>query len=376
MFEAPKNLFLGIYLLLNLTRQYKERNFFKLKNTDYIFTFLFASIFFSSFLAEFPGEQWHGFKSSLPLLAFGFLLARSNYTIKTLKYLFIFSIISFIPTVLFGFYELFWLHKFYFLKIHSLGHVNSSGIYTTLILSACVSISLLSDKLSKKLFFSGLAFLNYVALLFIQSRSAFAIFLIFTLSLIILFEKFRKELLISAFILLVFSYTTHTPVIEKHLNQQKMGSTLAERDMIWNVASEGIRSNLSFFGIGPNNYFLLNESFIKESLEARGAIYDSSHYKYTDLTHNIYLSFLIERGIVGLLALISLMIFWARSLFLTYTNKEELHSFFWSASFASFLSIFIVGFTHTTFVHESGLLALFFFGIHHIYLRYFSEKQI
>jgi O-antigen ligase len=374
MFEAPKNLFLGIYLILNLTRQYKERNFFKLKNTDYIFTFLFISLLFSSILAEFPGEQWHGFKSSLPLLVFGFLLARSSYKIKTLKSLFIFSIISFMPTVLFGFYELFWLHKVYFLKIHSLGHVNSSGIYTGIILSASISVSLLSDKLSKKLFFTSLAFLYYIALLFIQSRSAFAVFLIFILSVIILFKKFRKELLVTFFILLTFSYLNHAPVIEKHYNQQKIGSTLAERDLIWNVATEGIRSNLSFFGIGPNNFYLLNESYIKESLEARGLVYDSNHYKYTDLTHNIYLSFLIERGIIGLIALISLMIFWARSLFLTFSNKEKVHTFFWTASFASFLSIFLVGFTHTTFVHESGLLALFFLGIHHIYLRCFSEK--
>jgi O-antigen ligase len=373
MFEVPKHLFLIVYSILNITRQFKTHIFFKVQSSDFVFIILFLSLFMSTIFSQFSGDEWHGFKSSLPLLIFGFLFTRSNYTKKTIKSMLFFSILSFTPTVLYGFYELFWLHKFYFLKIHSLGHVNASGLYITMIFSACVSLSLFTDKTSKRIIFTSFAILLYIALLFIQSRSAFAVSLFFISTLVVLFKKFRKELIFLSIILLGASFFNHAPVVEKQISQQKMGSVLAERDMIWNVALEQIRNDSSLLGIGPNNYYLIDSNFVKKNVEDRGEFYDSTKYKYSTLTHNIYLSFLIERGVFGLFALIVLMVFWAHSLLVNINNQNKLHLFFWTSSFGSFLSVFLFGFTHTTLAHESGLLAFFFFGLHQIYLRDFAK---
>jgi hypothetical protein len=48
--------------------------------------------------------------------------------------------------------------------------------------------------------------------------------------------------------------------------------------------------------------------------------------------------------------------------------------YLWGASLAAFSSVFLAGFVHTTLVHEPAILALFFLGLHQIYMRDFLKK--
>ena len=45
-FEAPKHLFLIIYVVLNLIRQFKDGSLLKTNRSDLVFLFLIASLFF------------------------------------------------------------------------------------------------------------------------------------------------------------------------------------------------------------------------------------------------------------------------------------------------------------------------------------------
>ncbi len=128
-FEAPKHLFLIIYVVLNLIRQFKDGSLLKTNRSDLVFLFLIASLFLSTIFSTFSGEEWRGLRSNLPILVFGWIIARSNYKKKTLEILFAVSILSFLPTFIYGAYEHFLLKRFYFFKIHSVGFVNASGIY-------------------------------------------------------------------------------------------------------------------------------------------------------------------------------------------------------------------------------------------------------
>ncbi len=373
-FEAPKNLFLLSYLIFGLIRHFKNPNFLKIKKIDYIFLILLISLLLSTIFSAYTGDEWHGLRSGITMILFGWLLARSEYSKKTLNTLFVISILSVIPTILFGFYELFWLKKFYFLKLHSVGHVNASGIYLATVCGGVLAISLVSHERTKKYFFLVTSLFFYIALLFVQSRSAFLEFLIASLIIILIINN-QKKLYLFGFVSLIFiSFLAHAPVFEKQMLQHKQGDVLAERDKIWNVALEAIKSKSTFFGIGPNNYYLIDSNFVKKNVEGRGELYDSTHYKYSTLTHNVYLSFLIERGLFGFFALIALMIFWLQILFKIPKYKNE-YFFLWGASLSAFLSIFLAGLFHTTLIHEPGILALFFFGLHYIYSSYFLTKH-
>ena len=88
--EAPKNIFLGGYLI---TALYRQSQLPPSKWT--IWDWVFLSLIFSSFLsALFPfmagGSEWKGFRGMLLWITFGWTLFRTDYNEKEKKFLFIF----------------------------------------------------------------------------------------------------------------------------------------------------------------------------------------------------------------------------------------------------------------------------------------------
>jgi O-antigen ligase len=157
----------------------------------------------------------------------------------------------------------------------------------------------------------------------------------------------------------------------------KRNDTLASRDKLWNVSFEAVRSFSNKFGTGIDNYGFADEVFVKRSVESRGETYDPKNYFYVNLTHNVYLSYLVERGFLGLISLIALMIFWANGLLanIKRLGRDSHHDYLWGGSLSAFLSVYLVGFVHVTLVHEPGILALFFFGLYHMYTKLYANKK-
>ena len=132
------------------------------------------------------------------------------------------------------------------------------------------------------------------------------------------------------------------------------------------------------FGTGIDNYGFVDEALVKHAVESRGEPYISKNYFYVNLTHNVYLSFLVERGFLGFLSLITLMFFWSKRLFLGIKKigQDLTHDYLWGASLSGFLSVYLVGFVHVTLVHEPGILALLFFGLYEIYTKFYLNKRV
>ena len=157
----------------------------------------------------------------------------------------------------------------------------------------------------------------------------------------------------------------------------KDNNTLAYRDKLWNVSFEAARSFSHKFGTGIDNYGFADEGFVKRNVESRGETYDPKNYFYVNLTHNVYLSYLVERGFLGIISLIALMSFWANSLFMNIKRlgRDSEHDYLWGGSLSAFLSVYLVGFVHVTLVHEPGILALFFFGLYHMHAKLYANKK-
>ena len=384
-FESPKNIFLASYLI---TALYRQSQLPTLKWS--IWDWVFLSLIFSSFLsALFPGiaggSEWKGFRGVLLWITFGWTLYRSDYNENEKKYLFIFAILMTLPPLIWGLTESLALKTKESLHLHSVGHVNHSAIYLCMITGAALSllISQLQSAQKKYVFITSLLFIFLIASVIIsQSRGAFGILFLLAFTLFLLSKLSIKIKTISLALLTIFliSIIFIKPVmtIEKHIADQNNNDVLASRDKLWRAAFEIARLN-PLLGIGGGNWNHIRIDQIKSSVESRGEVFNNDTFAVEfHHPHNIYLSNLVDRGILGFIIFLSFMLIWLITLIKSYKkyNQDSKAMLFIMGSFSAWGTIFGIGFVNTTFHHENALLALFFLSLHLNYLRQKNQLKL
>jgi len=383
--EAPKNIFLAGYLITALYRQ-SQLQPSKWGIWDWIFLSLIASSFLS---AIFPfvvgGYEWKGFRGMLLWVIFGWTLFRADYNESEKKYLFIFAILMTLPPLLCGLAQLLILFTKDSLQLHSVGHVNHSAIYLCMIAGA--SLSLLISQLQaiqrKYIFITSLLFILLLSSVIIgQSRGAFGVIFLLVFALFLLSKLSIKIktiwLGLLAIFLTIIVFIAPIAVIEKQINYQNNHDVLSQRDKVWRASFEVARLN-PIFGIGGGNWKQINIDQIKSSVESRGKTFNAEDFALQwGHPHNIYLSNLVDRGILGFITFLSFMFIWLITLIKSYKkfNLDSKAMLFIMGSFSAWMSIFGIGFVNTTFHHENALLALFFLGLHLNYLRQKNQLKL
>jgi O-antigen ligase len=383
--EGPKNIFLAGYLIVALFRQ------FQLPSSKWgAWDWIFLSLIVSSFLsALFPfmsgGSEWKGFRGILLWVAFGWTLFRTDYNFDEKKYLFIFAILMTIPPLLWGLTQLMILFTRYTLQLHSVGHVNHSAIY--LCMMAGASLAFLSSQfqtLKKKYVFllTLLSIFLLSAVVISQSRGAFGIVFLLIFALFLLSKLPVKIKTISLSLLAIFLiniiFINPAPVIQKQITNQNNHDILSQRDKVWRASFEVVRLN-PLLGIGGGNWKQIKIDQIKSSVESRGETFKESDFALQwGHPHNIYLSNLVDRGILGFIIFLSFMFIWLITLINSYKkyNQDSNAMLFVMGSFSAWVTIFGIGFVNTTFHHENALLALFFLGLHLSYLRQKNQLKL
>jgi O-antigen ligase len=383
--EAPKNIFLAGYLITALYRQ-SQLSPSKWSIWDWVFLSLIASSFLS---ALFPfvagGSEWKGFRGMLLWITFGWTLFRTDYNEKEKKYLFIFAILMTIPPLIWGLTESLVLHTKDALQLHSVGHVNHSAIYLCIMAGAALSllVSQLQSAQKKYVFITNLLFIFLISSVIIsQSRGAFGIVFLLAFALLLLSKlpvkiKTLYVVLLSSFVITI-TFIKPAPVIEKQITNQNNHDILSQRDKIWQKAFEVARLN-PLLGIGNGNWNSIKIDHIKSSVESRGEIFDAEKFTMEHPhPHNIYLSNLVDRGILGIIIFLNFMVIWLITLIKSYKrfNQDSKGMLFIMGSFSAWTTIFGVGFVNTTFHHENALLALFFLSLHLSYLRQKNQLKL
>ncbi|CAM8346515.1 RfaL Lipid A core - O-antigen ligase and related enzymes [Candidatus Methylopumilus universalis] len=383
--EVPKNIFLAGYLITALYRQSQLRSS-KWTIWDWVFLSLIASSFLS---ALFPfiagGSEWKGFRGMLLWITFGWTLFRSDYNFEEKKYLFIFAILMTLPPLIWGLIQSLVLHTKDALQLHSVGHVNHSAIYLCMMTGASLAllISQLQATKKKYVFITSLLFIFLTSSIIVsQSRGAFGVAFLLIFALFLLSKLPIKIKTISLTLLTIFLVTivfiSPAPVIEKQITNQNNNDILSQRDKIWQKAFEVARLN-PLLGIGNGNWNSITIDQIKSSVESRGEIFDAEKFNIEQShPHNIYLSNLVDRGILGFIIFLSFMFIWLIILINSYKkcNQDSKAMLFIMGSFSAWASIFGIGFVNTTFHHENALLALFFLSLHLNYLRQTNELKV
>jgi O-antigen ligase len=372
--EAPKNIFLVSFVSIATIRQLKNFKLHSWGAWDYFYSFFLAAAFLSSVFAGYrPGGEWGGFRVVLTYMIVGWLISRSTYTNQQILWLFWIVILGTIPPLTWGLIQYLFLYTKPDLQLHSVGHVNHSAIYLTMIFGATLGtlITLIrKNKFNYKiLFLFAYCFLLYISIMVSQSRAAFgmATILGFLFLSIMPFANKIKFLSIFVFaIIITIILSFNPPIFLKQKQLQRENDLLSRRELVWNVPFEAL-SFYPILGIGMNNWKHITMTDLKNSVEKRGEIFDEKKYCLkVGHSHNVYLQALLERGLLGLSSIIIFMILWAKEIILGLKRKKnaDLNSMILYASISAWLAIFGIGLVNSTLHHENAILALLILAFH------------
>ena len=370
--EAPKNIFLVLYVIVALIRQFMHRSLYSWGLWDWIFLSIISSSLLSTIFAGLtPASEWIGFRVLLTFISTGWLISRSQYPRKYISLLFWLIILSTIPPLIFGYWQYLFTHQKNNLQLYSVGHVNHSAIYLAIIFGAALGAMLgywKSSSVKLKFFLILQIIILLIGLTIGHSRGAFGVSLIMGTLLIILANLHGnvKKILILVFSLYLLSLTIlSVGIIEKQINVASNHDVLAGREEVWNISLEAARL-YPIFGIGMSNWEHITPKLIQKSLEKRHEAYIQTNYNFARHSHSLYLTALSERGIIGLTVLIGFMFFWMKEHFNFFKaiKKDALGFSLWAGSISAWFGTFGIGLVNTTFHHEHGILACLFLGLY------------
>lgn len=381
--EAPKNIFLILFLATSLYRQFTKKTKDAWSLWDWIFLSFISSAFLSAAFAGIPnGSEWGGFSSFLIWTGFAWLLSRTQYESKEITWIIWVTILGTLPPLAWGLIEYMVIHTKDTLQLHSVGHVNHSAIYLGIILGAALSVALSVWRdvgLLKRVGLILLPIIFFVSIIIGQSRGVFGISLI-RLSLIIFLIPNPKKIKAIAFgffaIILALMPLMNAAIIQKQIAVQNANNTLSDRNRVWNVSIEAAHF-YPIFGVGNGNWNRITLEDLKKSREKRNVPFDEKKYsiEYSH-SHSLYLTSLVERGVVGFIILIVFMGSWLLTLIKSYSRLKNSTqgSYIWGSSLSAWIVTCGVGFVNSTFHHEHAILALLFLGLHLGYLKHHKAK--
>ena len=389
--EAPKNIFLVGYLLTRAITEFIQfkNGIWQWKNWDTLFLIIVLTAFLSSIFAGFSGhEEWKGYRVLLTAILTGWLLSRAGYKKNQYQTLFKLIVLSTIPPLAWGLWEYLVIHSRKTLEIHSVGHVNHSAIYLVIIFGASLAWFLsqlnMKDKFStlrwQTIFLGLLSFIFFISLIIGQSRGALGIAIILGLGLFLLLSRKKNIKIIGIMTILsilIISVLFNVNIVQKQIAYQESHNVLSYRDRVWNVSIEASRFH-PLLGIGMSNWHFINLEQLRKSVESRGQAFNSDQYAFPGHSHNLYLTALVERGVVGLVVTLLFMIAWIRQLFKTYNwaKKTNEAGYIWGGALSAWVATFGIGLVNTTFHHEHAILACLFLGIYLGYIRQFIKEKI
>lgn len=263
-----------------------------------------------------------------------------------------------------------------YLELPSVGHVNQSALYIAILAAAALGWALLRKATPRWHWRTALAAaLVFGAALFITgSRAAilpYPVFLAGTLLAIGAHAgagRMRRlaalgTLGVLAGAGLVLLLGTLDPALsgsKLQLSAWTSTATVDHRLQHWHLAFDGWRQK-PWFGWGPEAFQRIDPVQVCGWREQRGEACDLARYATAPHAHSLYVSTLVERGVVGVLALAALLAAWLWEL--VRRSREAVHSPMWMASAAAFAVVAVGGLFNTTLRVEHGSLALLLLGL-------------
>lgn len=364
LYEAPKTLFWAIYVLAWAVNRWRARNFgARWDAWDTLLGVWIASGFVVAAFAGLHGDEWRGALDLVRYGAVAWCLKRTDYSPRERWWVFAMLIFSVVAGLALAHWRL-WGENADFLELNSVGHVNHTAIYIAIMLGACVGWLYVRARVLALVIVVAML----VSLTMSASRASTGVALVTIVALGVMWWPRSRQALGMALLLvgltISISYFGGAEVIRKHQRNVENQNVLAYRDGVWRAAL-ATWERFPIFGIGMDNFAMVNMERIKAWREGAGKTFNAADYAPYGHGHSIYLNTLAERGIAGALALGAVLTAWLAALWRWRPTRESSDDewLWWSGAAAAWSITTGVGLVNTTLHHEHGILAAMFLGL-------------
>ncbi|WP_084977769.1 O-antigen ligase family protein [Plesiomonas shigelloides] len=364
VFEAPKNIFFGLALILFVFSLLNER--ISLSLFDWFILFFAPALLLASMWSTFPVKA-SAFVDVFRYMMVFFIISKIRLNNSQKLNLIVVAGLGTVVAIFYGAYIHFHLGIGDYWELPSVGHVNHSAIYAVIMASMISSVLILNwggVKIRNKVLLITTLFIISYYIFVGESRSAFAIYcIVVLLQVLFLFSSNKKAAIFGlsffAFILTVLVFSD-VRVVQKQESLIKSNNILSYRSEIWNVAMHSNDVNF-IFGVGKNNFNKIDMTLVGIN-DANG-----ERVKAISHAHNIYVNTFAETGIIGFsmyaiyfLCLFYLLLIYFRQVFL---KNGEADRAYWLGAFSTLLVTLGIGLVNTTFHHEHALISVLAFSL-------------
>lgn len=354
LYEAPKNIAWLAYVAAWLVNRARARDFGGRWDfwDSVILAWLLSGFVVAAFAGVHGGSEWH---AAFDIVRYGgvlWMVKRSRMNAAELRVVVSALVASALIALGLALYQL-WSKGHGRLELNSVGHVNHSAIYLAIMLGVSASWLFTGQR---RVLAAAVSLLFLVSLFVAASRAGIVVGLL-TLVLLALawWRRSRLPAMAAAAVLgvtILVGALGGIEALERHEAQARAGHTLAYRDRAWRLALDIWRQH-PLFGVGMDNF-----------ARAPGQPDDPLRFLYPH-GHNLYLNALAERGVVGTLPLLAVMVLWpvwlARFRPRAASGDDEWMA--WGGALAAWFVTAVAGLVNTTLHHEHGLLAVLLLGL-------------
>ena len=365
LYEAPKNILWLLYLVVWTVNRARARDFGGPWDLwDTLIAVWVASGFAVAAFAGLHGAEWHG---TVDLVRYGVLLfavRRTRYSVAELRGVLAALVVATLWGLGEGYWRV-WNGTAHDLQLNSVGHVNHTSIYLAIMFGACVSALFAGWRPA----LAGAAALVLLVSVFVTESRATVLASLALLPLLGAgwWPRSRVPLVVScvaALLAVAAAVVGGADVIAKHLKDVKANNMLAFRGGIWRTGLAAFE-RFPLFGVGMDNYSLIEKSEVKAWRLEDGENYDPKLYLPGSHGHSLVVTTLAERGLVGAGALAAVLLAWLVWLARHRPRADdppELPALWGCAASAWVISV-VVGLANTTLHDEHAILSVLFLGL-------------
>ena len=371
LYEAPKNLLWIALVVAWIVNRIRARDFGgPWDRWDSLIATWIASGYV---VAIFAGIHHYEVAGAHDILRYGsvlWILKRSRYPDGAWRALAIAIVAGTFVTLAWGYWGVLVTHKHEYLGLHSVGHVNHSAIYLSIVFGLALAATRAwwhQTNRGRRILGIAVLALCIVSIFWMQSRAAIGAS--FAAALLVLgvyswrLQHGFRMIAIGAVVAVAAVLLLKPEALEKNEAFIKQDIFLSHRGGVWRVGLAAWRE-YPIFGVGMDNFGRISYDKLEAWSKKRGEPFEKSRYALASHGHSLFVNTLTERGLFGLAVLLAVLAAWAWALARAIpeaTAPPLVWTYWGGAAFAWTLAV-VVGTVNTTLHHEHALLSMLLLG--------------
>jgi len=367
-FEAPKNIALVFYLGFWTINRYRCTDWGgRWSGFDSWTLAMIASAYVAAAWGAFVPAK--GLAAANDVLTYGLLfmaVRRADYGPALIYRVLAVVVMATLATLAWGYWGLWGTHERQTLGLHSVGHVNHSAIYMAIVFTVALVVAWVLRGRARV--WAGLAAcLLWASLYITQARGAIIPVLAFLLLwFVVRFPQPRDWVkpLLALLLLLGLTLLANPGLLEKTRGNLGAGQMGSYRPALAKVSLIAARE-FPLFGVGVTNFGKITPELAAAWQDKNGHWFAADQLFFASHAHGLYTNTLAERGALGVLPVLGLLILIVMTLVAQrpQVTAAPLAWVLWGGALGATTITVVGGLFNTTLHHEHALLSLLLVGL-------------